>query len=85
MGFSAVGEPSRLARGARITAEIWKMDLKGSVAWVLLRGGEPSRVARGARITGEIWKMNIKGSVVWGILRKGSLPDWCMEPCSSLR
>jgi hypothetical protein len=56
MGFSAVGEPSRLARGARITCEIWKIDLKGSVAWDLLRWGSPPRLARGARITGEIWK-----------------------------
>jgi hypothetical protein len=39
MGFSEVGEPSRLARGARITGEIWKINLKGSVAWDLLRGG----------------------------------------------
>ncbi len=61
MGFIAKGEPSRLARGARITGEIWKIDLKGSVAWDLLRLGEPSRLARGARITGEIWKMDIKG------------------------
>jgi hypothetical protein len=33
MGYSKKGEPSRLARGARITGVIWKMDSKGSVAW----------------------------------------------------
>jgi hypothetical protein len=32
-----MGEPSRLARGARITGEIWKKDIKGSVAWDFLR------------------------------------------------
>ncbi len=36
MGFSEVGEPIRLARGARIIGEIRKMDLKGSVAWDFL-------------------------------------------------
>ncbi len=41
MGFIVVGEPSRLARGARITGEIWKMDRKGSVAWDLVRWGSP--------------------------------------------
>ncbi len=41
MGFSEVGEPSRLARGARITGEIWKMNIKGSVAWDLVRWGIP--------------------------------------------
>jgi hypothetical protein len=39
MGFSEEGEPSRLARGARITGEIWKMDIKGSVAWDYCGGG----------------------------------------------
>jgi hypothetical protein len=41
MGFSEVGEPSRLARGARITGEIWKIYFKGSVAWDLFRWGSP--------------------------------------------
>ncbi len=36
-----MGEPFRLARGARITGEIWKIDLKGSVAWDIVRRGSP--------------------------------------------
>ncbi len=41
MGFREVGEPSRLAREARITGEIWKMNIKGSVAWDFVRWGSP--------------------------------------------
>jgi hypothetical protein len=36
MGFIAVGEPSMMARRARITGEILKMDLKDSGAWDFL-------------------------------------------------
>ncbi len=85
MGFIAIGEPSRRAQGARITGEIWKMDLKSSEAWDLLQWGEPSRLARGARITGEIWKMDIKVSGAWDCFRWGSPPEWPEEPESQAR